>query len=801
MREKAPYSLIFFLSALTLQLEFLQTRILSFALWHHFVYIVITMALLGFAASGTALYFSRRLGAMSHEAFYSFCLMGFSLTSWLSSRFASLPANQLFALEPNAKTVLILVVAYTVCMAPYLFAGLAIGGTFIRYPRRTGLLYAANLAGSGLGCLSFVLLVSPVGATRLLALSSLLALAPLAVLARRWNWARGLAAAWALVMAAALFSGEDSVFNKIVPEKNKQYEVLYKDRTRYEYTEWNPISRIDVIHSVDKPRSKFILMDGDAMAYLTAFDDFKDSKVSPDRQGAYSALGRTSERTLIIGAGGGLDVMVAYFEGSKHIDAVEINPTTYKLDTETYSSFLGDLFKKDNVKLFLGDGRAFARRTKNQYDVITLYATDTLLALSSGAYTLLDNYLYTKDAFKDYLKLLSDDGCIQIVRWYYDKKDRETLRVFTTMLEAMKELGYKDPLSHVLVLGFSNQMANVMVKKTPFTQADENRVGDFMALARSKGSLDYGVLYSAGLLRANPGLASANGYFGFAQSFLAGKQAEFYDAYPFKVSPVTDDSPFFYQYTKWRGGEKGEQFISNYYDRIRGSWHVFVLTSLLLQAAVLSAVFVLLPLVLSRASLGGLRPGSFSLVYFASIGLAFMFMEMSVIQKFCLFLGTPIYSMAATVPAILVFAGLGSLASRKLENRKANLPALATLAAAVLVLLLSWCITPVTDHFLGQARWIRVLIVLACLAPVSFCMGMPFPLGLKAASGLPGKHIPWAWAINGSASVMASVLAVLLAMQSGFSFVLGASVLWYAVASLGAFLFLKPGAPASAPSA
>jgi len=255
--------------------------------------------------------------------------------------------------------------------------------------------------------------------------------------------------------------------------------------------------------------------------------------------------------------------------------------------------------------------------------------------------------------------------------------------------------------------------------------------------------------------------------------------------------PVTDDSPFFYQYNKWNTS-LNDRFQNSYFDKIRGLWHLFVLSSLLLSATVLSLLFVVLPLIITRKGVGNRRLSSFTFIYFLSIGFAFMLMEMSVIQQFALFLGHPIYSMALVIPVILVCAGLGSLFSQKLRSRGVEPPLYsATAICAVLILGVRVCIPAITGFFLQQSLPVRIATTIMTIALPSFCMGFPFPLAIQKIASCNEKAIPWAWAINGSGSVIASILAVMIAMQYGFKMVLLVSALCYLCACAASLLLIK----------
>lgn len=787
MSHRTVFAIVFVVSALMLLLQFLQTRILSFALWHHFVYIVITMALLGMAASGTFLSVFVRLREGENLNFFFLSLIGFSISSWTATRFATFTINDIFSLSPNAKIVLGLIVTYTIAMVPYFFAGLAVVGSLTRFPKQASLLYCASLLGSGAGCLLFIAWIRLVGGPKLLVLTSLISLVPL------FPWMRELSRVqkmtvvpWLVFLNIALFLPENVWIHRIQPEAHKQYWKQFGERTRWEYAEWNPISRVDVISDAASPRLKHILMDGDAQAMLfnpeTARRVFQGFGI--DRNAAYVLLGRVPEEVLVIGAGGGLDVMLAAFNGTRHIDAVEINPTTARLVSETYAPHLDHLFSRPGVRLFVEDGRSFVRRSGKQYDVITMSATDSLLALSTGAYVMLDNYLYTKEAFVDYLNHLSEEGVVQIGRWFYAEKPRETLRIFSTALEACRANGYQDPASHIVVIRLrEGGLGNVLFKKSPFTEEERQRLRRFC--------LEHHIEILFPTTGSRGGLTQGSSPFvGLAEAFSQNEEKRFYRDYPFHVAPVHDDSPFFYQYAKWQG-PSGGRFLHVTYDKIRGIWHLFVLSVLLAHATILSFLFIWLPLMLRRKKgLGRLDINLFTVAYFLSIGFAFMFVELGMVQRFVLFLEHPIYSMAVVIPSLLFFAGLGSLFSHRVQARLGPVGTVAILSGC-LVLSLCHGIGLVSDLLLPQPVGIRIAAVISLIAPLAFCMGIPFPLALRTVALSSQETIPWAWAVNGSSSVVASIVAVVIAMQAGFTVLLQSAALFYLIAAVSSLFLMK----------
>lgn len=664
--------MIFVVSALTLELEFLQTRMFSFILWHHFVYMVITVALLGYAAAGTFLSTNKRLKEMSDAKFFSIFLILFSASIYVCTKLAPLSTRNLFQLTPDFATAVKIAISCLITMFPYLFSGFIIGGAFVRFPEKTSYLYFANLTGSALGCVAFVYLISVLGGDFLLILSCYIALFPLILLLKKelqkYKRAIPLVVFWVAILALSPY------FTDVSPQEHKQFFHIFRDKTVVETTLWNPISRVDVISEHILSPRKHILMDGDAQAMLFSPDILKKTDIDPFRQLGYALLPGKSERTLIIGAGGGFDTYYALKNGSKKIDAVEINHSTVKLVKGTYANFLDNLFTKPEVNLYLEDGRSFVHKSRDKYDIINLFATDSFLALSVGAYVMADNYLYTTEAFYDYITHLTDGGYLQISRWYNPKLPAESLRVFTIAFTALRKMGVKDPSQHIVVIKNLSGWTMNIIKRTPFSNKEKRKI----ASASLKKEKRYSVLYPEDI--ADEATGNIEVFSEFSRKFLNGDEEEFYLAYLSNVKPVTDDNPFFYQFAKPSNYSKTVKSADSYYDRIRGIWHIFVLSSLLIASVVLSVVLIIAPLMVSGRKLSKNANPPFTVAFFLFIGLGFMLFEMAIIQKVVLFLGHPIYSMATVIPSLLAFAGLGSFYSSRFKNLKLSISIAATLA-------------------------------------------------------------------------------------------------------------------------
>jgi len=563
----AKLALIFGTSALVLILQLLQSRILAVQFWHHLVYFVITLGFLGFAASGTYLSVSQRIHSISDRLFFAICLAGLSLGMLVSRVILAALLNSHFGFL-DLGSILPLTLAYTALMVPYFFAGLLVGGALRREPRAGGTLYFSSLAGSAVGCLGFVALIRPLGAPGLLQVLFVAAALPALLLWRPDS--RLYAVSIAGVVVATFILG----VLPIQPDRGKQYWSFPGEPV--EFTEWNPISRVDVISTRRMPWKKFILIDGDAQAPMfqhapPALGGAPVPLDTPHREALYALTWPARpQRVLVIGVGGGADVLTAKRHGAKTVDAVEINPTSARIVRGEYAEFTGHLLSSGGITLHYEDGRSFAARTRNRYDAVMLFAVDSLAASSTGAYVLMENYLYTFEAFQRYWQLLSDHGVLQIGRWHHPKAPSETLRVFTQSFEALGASGIKDPGRHIAVVGDppggGAPFADILVSKQPLTGSQADAIRRFAEINR------FELVYLHPSLGGEPAAGRSNAFHRFAAAYGAGESRQFYNTYLFNVAPVTDNDPFFFSYRRWSDvlPHQAEPSVT-YYDNILGT--------------------------------------------------------------------------------------------------------------------------------------------------------------------------------------------------------------------------------------
>jgi hypothetical protein len=496
------------------------------------------------------------------------------------------------------------------------------------------------------------------------------------------------------------------------------------------------------------------------------------------------------EDVLIIGAGGGAEVLQARYHQATRINAVELNQQIIDLLHEDYRGFSGNLYDNEQVKVYTDEARGFVAGDDTHYDLVQLAMVDSFGASSAGLFALSESYLYTVEALQAYLARLKMDGFLSISRWI-KLPPRDSLRLFATAIDALKREGVANPAQH-LVLIRSLQTSTLLIKKRPLTKKE------LAALRLFCEERSFDLAYYPGMPaeEANRYNILADAWFHIAATTMLGEGREaFMQAYKFNLSPATDDRPYFFQFFKWSAlpeiwslrGQGGMPLLE---------WGYLVLVVTLIQALLVRLILVLLPLYVYRPTasrLDGMAVKVRAFMYFLALGLAFLFIEIAFIQKFILFLHHPIFAVTVVLAAFLVFAGMGSAWSRRYASngRHAEGVRWAVVMLIITATAYLFLLEPVFGLFIAQATTVKVILSILLIAPLAFCMGMPFPLGLSRLAETVPALVPWVWGVNGCASVLSAVLASLLAIHFGFTFVIIAALVLYALAVMSAQHWLR----------
>ncbi|MGI9237164.1 MAG: SAM-dependent methyltransferase [Woeseiaceae bacterium] len=788
--------------------ELLLMRVLSIVQWHHFAYMIISLALLGYGASGTFIaLFKNQLEARFEPAFAVSALL-FSITMVICFALGQrVPFNAL-EIVWDSRQFLNLSLIYFVFFVPFFFAASCIGLAFTCKRRDISRIYFFDLIGAGLGAILLIgalFALNPQDALVVLVALPLIA----SVIMGARSFARAPLMALQFLWISLLVSGipQDELELRISEYKGLS-QTLHVIDSRILTVSSSPLGHITVVESPTvpirhapglslstphiPPPQLAVFTDADDMSAITRFDGDPDSVgYLGDVTAAlpYALLDKPD--VLVLGAGGGGDVLLALYHGANHVDAVELNPQMTQLVRETHADLAGLVYDDPRVTVHTSEARGFVARSDTRYDLIHIGLLDSFGASGAGVHAQSESYIYTVEAIHGYLEQTTTGGMVAITRWL-KLPPRDSLKLVATAIDALRMIGVSEPGQRLAVIRNWNT-STLIIKNDILTPDDIESLRNF-AQSRSFDTAWFPGIQASDTNRFN--LLREPYLYDGTKALLGPRADEFAERYKFYIQPATDNRPYYFHFFKWatlpevialrRAGGAG--LIE---------WGYLILIATLLQAAIAGLVLILLPL--SRVKRNwpagtGPRLGT----YFLLLGLAFLFIEMAFIQKFILFLSHPLYAVAVVLSGFLVFAGIGSAWSEslagKLDGTVGSPVVLAVSCIAVLSILYVILLPLIFQRCIGYSDPVKIVMSIALISPLAISMGMPFPLGLKYVAATAPNFIPWAWGINGFASVVSAVLATLLAIEFGFVLVIIVALVFYTIAAL---IFASPSATKS----
>src|SRR5580698_4054277 len=759
-----------------LLLELALTRLFCVVLFYHFAFLAISIALLGLGSGGVFAYLGKSwLGRYSTRILLSWlCIANALLVPVVLEIVLHVPVS--LSLSPH--NFLRLTAIYLASAVPFFVTGLEFSILFARESQQISRLYGADLLGGALACLAIVPLLNWLGGPNTVLFAAAMAAIAGAAWAVRVSLRKltlGLAAVL-LLLIAANYSGR---FFDVIYAKG-----MFRDKAWVEFARWNAISRVEVDR---QDQAKTVVIDADASTYIMNADpkQWQGSEWQHNLMSAPPALAnvlRPHGEYAIIGPGGGVDVLRAVANGSPSVTGIEINPIIANtVMRDRYAEYSYHLYECPEVHIHVTDGRSFVRNAKQNFDVVQMTLVDTWASTAAGAFALSENSLYTVEAFREYFEHLRPDGMVAITRWEF-RQPREALRVVSVAMQALHEQGVENPARNFIVVSEGDLDEDgipvvVLAKKNEFTREEEEQVRSHLA---SNPKLV--ALYLPSDPKDNPfsALIARNDPYAFAEK------------YPYNVAPVNDNRPFFF-FTLKLDQVLHDDDLSEGID-----WKVNLGVVVLAMVLVISFVAVLAFLVIPLAVRGGdARERPVRLLYFVAVGLGYILVEIAFIQRFVLFLGHPTYALTVVIFLLMLSSGAGSFFSRRWLPRTemAWMPlVLVILTLAANVFFLPWAL----PAWVGLAFGYRLVVSGLLLAPLGFVMGMPFPTGLRALAARPAfevsgavtgadspgadNAVEWAWAMNAAASVLGSVLAMVIAIQFGLNITLACGVAAYLLA-------------------
>ena len=744
-----------------LQISF--TRLIGYKLFYHFVFLAIAISLLGLGAAATYVALKPAPKERVDER----------VATWLAALVLLIPLCLLamanpFPLNDDGHRIIKLIqrdaIQYLTWTSFFMLlvnfvGGLILAQLFRTYSERMGALYAVDLIGAGLGCLGAVALMKYGSPPFAFLSSTALALVACLLYAKPTRYHRARNALLGMFLGGlALFC-----FALLGPERFTNFQNFRRKTADTEIIkyEWNHIIRTDHI------KGNYVL-DGDASTPIVKWDD----RAQPVTEPALS-MAKPHPKVAIIGAGGGPQVLEARRKGARHILAIDINPAIGKWVLEDDRALNNDLFVSESIKVAVGEGRHVIRSSGARFDVILMHSIDTWAASAAGAYALTENFLYTKEAISDYLDVMTDDGLMSIRRWLFNPP-RENMRLFVTVLEALRARGAARPEDHVAIIApvadykdWSNNRrlwGYLLFSKRPFSPETIDR------LERHAQSQGWSLLFA-------PHREAQTVFHGYVQ---AKDRAAFQASYPYLISEVTDANPYLFQYYNPLH-KTTYQTHSDWAVAAISQSSSIVLPVSLAASIVLSLVLIILPLLVTRRKREATwRLSLRDMLYFTCLGVGFMAVEVPLTQILALYLGHPTYAFSIVLVALLISTGTGSLLIERVMISQRMICGL--IAGLLTVVALS--IFPVihaTIHWPDPMRFgLAIIAVALCGLP----MGFPLALAVRAIGRVRPDDVPWAWAINSAASVVGSCLIMILMVFTSSYTALGLGACCYAVAML-----------------
>ncbi len=784
---------IFLVSLAAILFEIAMTRVFSFKLYHYFTYFILGVAMLGIGTGGVFVaIFPRLKDADPARQIPGLCLAASACIpiSYLTVSLLQISVKT-FTSSPFEFVKLLVVCSFL--FLPFLLVGILLATIFGHRAHDMNRLYFADLVGAGLGCalaIPLFTLVTPPGA----ALFAGLVLAVCALLGKDALPLPGRALAGAIIVVVAAAMLSPASIPQPIPDAQKTTSPQRMGKRGFAFTGWSAVFRVDVIDEGDEFPFRTLHHDGNIGSAIHRYDGTPATTARFDgliKKKPFAVL-PPNPRVLIIGAAGGNEIQGALHFGARSVTAVELNPVTISLLTEHFADYTGRVAFDPRVELVNAEGRSFLERSDEKWDLIWLTAPDSYAAMnaaSSGAFVLSESYLYTREMIDIALDHLEPGGvlCNQFGELYLHSHPTRTPRLVATALEALEARGVERPQRHILVSHGKGFFASstVLVGRDPITPEQ---------IARYREAVES--LPNAGLWHPNVG--RVRNPITLTLAATPDQRRQVYADYLFDISPVTDDSPFFWHFTSFGEalfGDFDEGVAEKQFEVATGER---VLVFLLLFGMGFAGLFLAMPVFAMRRVWGEMPGKAHAAVYFAALGLGFMFVEVVLIQRMTLFLGYPSHTLTVTLFSLLISAGLGSLLAERYASagNRALLPLIGALA--LVIVFAQFGLPLLTKSLVGAPFGARVAITAVLLLPIGLVLGAFMPLGIATVSGLSRhqtEYVAWAWAINGFFSVMGSVLSTILSMTVGFVGVLGIALVVYALGAAALARLRGPAVP------
>lgn len=763
------------LSASLIAFQLALMQLISAVQWSHFAYMVISVALLGFGASGTLLALTRKwLERHAELALYSLMILtGVSMSGIIlfsSALFGRFDTYLIFADFSNVKYLFL---SYFSFFIPFFFGALAIGLIYIQYVNRIGTLYFADLLGSGLGGIFLLGLLWLFYPAQLPAAVSILPIvAGILIIPKSWSRKLIIPSLLLLFLPVYLiiFPSELPVseFKSTSRALNMPGSEIYMERK-------SPYGHIQVMEcpslryapglslsfTEDIPVGDVLYVNGNWFGPLT--DRAKNDNTHFLDYTTHNLAYVISEPTnvLVLDGGTGLHADHALWNGASKVTIVEENKKALNLLKNELAFKIDSLFSDPKLTSISLHSRSFLLADTSHYDLIVLPSIESFGG-SSGVNALEEQYVLTLEAMNDIWEHLSDRGMIEITSWM-DYPVRNPLKILATLVETLEQKGYMEIGQHLVAIRSWGTISFIL-KKSPFNPDEVSRIKDFCQLMYFDPVLLPGIVSSE---RSVFNHLEDTSFFSSVDQIASPQRNSFYKNYDFNISPATDSKPYFSQFLKLnRLNKLRNLFGQGALPFLEIGYFITLLT--FIQISLIAFILIIFPLFFTKWKGKG---KVYTLFHFSGIGIGFMFVEIIFIQQFILYFGNPVTAASAVLSGMLISSGIGSLVSSGFKKNSRNISVILSLII-LFILFYAFILTPTLRASINLPFVLKILFSILLIFPVAFFMGMPFPIGLKYLDGHNNTLIPWAWGINGCFSVISTVLATIIAVEAGFFWVM-----------------------------
>jgi hypothetical protein len=781
------------LALIAFQIELMH--LLSITQWHHFAFMVISMAMLGFGASGTVLALMRTNVRQSSHLLIPFSMvvsgMLMSLTILATQKLIPFDSYLLFV-EPLQ--LLKLLLNYLFLFLPLFVGAVAIGAAFISRTEQVGKLYFANLLGSGMGAGAALLAMSFVDPIQLAMVTGLVSVAGGTISSPKslLRLVRIVVPTAVLIIVILAVTAPDPSYSQfksfsrilnlpdvtLLRERPSPYGHLHLVKSpALRYAPNLSLAYTDAI--TDRA---FLLNNGNLFGPINEWSQEDDFHVLDFTTDVLPYVFGDRKRVLILSAGTGTDVSHALHHGASSVVAVEPHRHALALLREVFPEQLRFYLDDPRVVLHATEPRTFLGRDTTNFDLVALPLLEAFGG-TAGIFAVQEQYLLTQEAFQQLWHRLNPNGLIRASSWI-DYPPRAPLRLLATLVELLEDEGMDQPVLHLAAVRNWGTIT-FLVKRSPFEPSE------LAAIRETSRRL----LFDPTLLpdlhpseRMHFHHMADTTFLFLLDEILAGDRRQLYEEYRFNIRPATDNQPYFSQFLKWMNLS---HFLDLYGQQVFPFLELGSLTIgiTFVQISIAAIVLVAIPL-FKRGRRAPLT--SWTLLYFSGLGLGFMFYEIVLIQRFILYFGSPVIAAAVVIGLVLACSGVGSYLSSSFHPTRERLTLI--LAATGILLLGHFLITEaLLQNTIGSPISVRTIITLLLIAPPAIAMGMPFPLGLRQLAATHQDSIAWAWSINGCASIISTALATLIALEVGFRTVSLLAAFAYAVTLIGTVALLSRG--------